>query len=380
MNNKISWVELRRAIAVSMGASEKEVAPFLNALTEQIIEALKTEHQVRIGGLGTFRLQAIAPRKSVNVVTGEAFTIEGYNKIVFAPEAAIKELFLNVTAPSPAQQEDATPLRKLNEQAEEIVGLLSELGQEPHAEEETAEESETEETAETPIVEPVVEPEPVIEPVEEPVVEPVVEPIVTPTPEPIVIPPVAPTEPTKPTTTIDPITFLTPSTTTTTNEVETEEEEEKKHHTGLWITIILLLLLIGAGVYFYVKGDLQQWGKQLWTRFQKTEDVTSVVSNDSIAPCDTIAIEPAQEVRDYSQLITTEKIREGSRLTWLAYRYYGAKDLWVFIYEANKDVIGNPHNIEKGTPIRIPQLPAELKNLNNPQTRQLVDSLIQAYK
>ena len=73
MNNKISWVELRRAIAVSMGASEKEVAPFLNALTEQIIEALKTEHQVRIGGLGNFRLQAIAPRKSVNVVTGEAW-------------------------------------------------------------------------------------------------------------------------------------------------------------------------------------------------------------------------------------------------------------------------------------------------------------------
>ncbi|MCQ2347024.1 MAG: HU family DNA-binding protein [Paludibacteraceae bacterium] len=380
MNNKISWVELRRAIAVSMGASEKEVAPFLNALTEQIIEALKTEHQVRIGGLGTFRLQAIAPRKSVNVVTGEAFTIEGYNKIVFAPEAAIKELFLNVTAPSPAQQEDATPLRKLNEQAEEIVGLLSELGQEPHAEEETTEEPKAEETAETPIVEPVVEPveKPVVEP--EPLIEPVVEPIVTPTPEPIVIPPVAPTEPTKPTTTIDPITFLTPSTTTTTNEVETEEEEEKKHHTGLWIIIILLLLLIGAGVYFYMKGDLQQWGKQLWTRFQKTEDVTSVVSNDSIAPCDTIAIEPAQEVRDYSQLITTEKIREGSRLTWLAYRYYGAKDLWVFIYEANKDVIRNPHNIEKGTPIRIPKLPSELKDLNNPQTRQLVDSLIQAYK
>ena len=56
------------------------------------MDALKQDKQVKINGLGTFRLQAIAARKSVNVTTGEEITIPGYNKVAFAPEAGLKEL------------------------------------------------------------------------------------------------------------------------------------------------------------------------------------------------------------------------------------------------------------------------------------------------
>ena len=90
--NKLSWTELRRALAIRAGVSEKEANLFLTALNSQLIEALKTDKQVKINGLGIFRLQGVAPRKSVNVTTGEEIIIEGYNKIVFVPEAGVKEL------------------------------------------------------------------------------------------------------------------------------------------------------------------------------------------------------------------------------------------------------------------------------------------------
>ena len=87
MADKLSWSELRRALANRAGVSEKEANSFLNALSGQLVEALKSDKQVKINGLGMFKLQAVAPRKSVDVTTGEEITIEGYNKIVFAPEA-----------------------------------------------------------------------------------------------------------------------------------------------------------------------------------------------------------------------------------------------------------------------------------------------------
>ena len=42
-NNKLSWTELRRALAARAGVSEKEANLFLNALNAQLIEALKQD-------------------------------------------------------------------------------------------------------------------------------------------------------------------------------------------------------------------------------------------------------------------------------------------------------------------------------------------------
>ena len=91
-DNKLSWSELRRTLMTRAGVSEKEANAFLNAFQSQLVEALKQDKQVKVNGLGTFKLQGVAPRKSVNVTTGEEITIEGYNKIAFVPEAGVKEL------------------------------------------------------------------------------------------------------------------------------------------------------------------------------------------------------------------------------------------------------------------------------------------------
>lgn len=91
-DNKLSWTELRRALAARAGVSDKEANAFLNAFNDQLVAALKSDKQVKVNGLGTFKLQAVAPRKSVNVKTGEQITIEGYNKVAFVPEAGVREL------------------------------------------------------------------------------------------------------------------------------------------------------------------------------------------------------------------------------------------------------------------------------------------------
>ena len=90
-NDKITWVELRKLVAQNTGLSEQEVNLFLESLLEAIITGLKEDKQVKIKGIGTFGLKAVAPRKSVNIATGEAFTIEGYNKLTFNAEATLKE-------------------------------------------------------------------------------------------------------------------------------------------------------------------------------------------------------------------------------------------------------------------------------------------------
>ena len=157
-DTKLSWTELRRALAARAGVKEAEANAFLNALNAQIIEALKTDKQVKINGLGTFKLQSVAPRKSVNIKTGEEITIEGYNKIAFAPEAGVKELIESQKA---GAENAVDPLKKLGAQAEEIVDILGELGQSP--------DEPKEKEAEVPVVEaPKAEAPKAEEPKEEP--------------------------------------------------------------------------------------------------------------------------------------------------------------------------------------------------------------------
>ena len=132
-NDKLTWVELRKVVAETAHISEQEAGQFLNALLEAMMEGLKADKQVKIKGIGTFALKAVAPRKSVNIATGESITIEGYNKLTFNAESVLKE---NVEKRLEQPKTEAVvaelvndPIKKLGEQADEIVDILAELGQ-----------------------------------------------------------------------------------------------------------------------------------------------------------------------------------------------------------------------------------------------------------
>lgn len=72
--------------------------------------------------------------------------------------------------------------------------------------------------------------------------------------------------------------------------------------------------------------------------------------------------------REYTEFIDTIVLNEGSRLTWISLKQYGHRDYWVYIYEANSDIIKNPNSIKIGTKLRIPQLAPELIDVTNSET------------
>ena len=342
-NDKLTWTELRKAVAEYANTSEQEAGQFLNALLEGIVEGLKTDKQVKIKGLGSFTLKAVAPRKSVNIATGEAFTIEGYNKLTFSAEAMLKESVekrLEQPKTEAVMAEiNNDPIKKLGEQATEIVDILAELGQAVNTPETKEKVEESEEIIQEEIV------------IEEPT-----------------------TEETKEEEVSEPEQEQEP-------EQESKQEQEScnttltnKRYNGVCWTIvaILLAILIGAGIYF--RETLIQWW-QCMQDCQPTEELVEEVTEIQ----EVIEIPLAEKSREYVNFIGIECVGENSRLAWIAYKYYAQKDLWVFIYEANRDIIKHPAHVRPGQYIRIPELSEEYRNLYNPELKQLVDSLAVEY-
>lgn len=330
-NEKLTWLELRKAVAEYANTSEQEAEQFLDALLDGIVEGLKTDKQVKIKGLGNFSLKAVAPRKSVNIATGEAYTIEGYNKLVFNAEAMLKEsVEKRIEQPKTevvVAELNNDPIKKLGEQANEIVDLLADLGQAPN----TVEITEVQEVSTIPETKEVQTIPEVQEIPEEP------------------------TAPPQPTVLVPPVTT-------------------RKCNGLCWAIIaVLLALLIGAGVYF--RDTLIQW----WQCMQDCQTVEIVEEVEQVQEVQELSISLADKPREYVNFIGIERVGQDSRLAWIAYKYYAQKDLWVFIYEANRDVISDPTLVRPGQYIRIPELSEEYRNLYNPELKQLVDSLATKY-
>ena len=96
MNEKITLPTLVSLLADKTGKQKKQCEDFLREFFNTLVDAMETGENVRIKSLGTFKVVAVEPRKSVNVNTGEQMEIPGHNKIVFVPA---KELAEEVNAP-----------------------------------------------------------------------------------------------------------------------------------------------------------------------------------------------------------------------------------------------------------------------------------------
>ncbi len=70
---------------------------------------------------------------------------------------------------------------------------------------------------------------------------------------------------------------------------------------------------------------------------------------------------------------------DGSRLTMVAYRAYGHKDFWVYVYDANRDVLRRPSGIAKGMSLKIADLPAELVDPNSEEALAKARELAKKY-
>lgn len=156
---KISIQELATALAEYSSLNKKESSAFVSAMFDIIQEALERDRNVKIKGLGTFKIIDVEDRESVNVNTGERVLIEGHGKITFTPDPLMKEL-----VNKPFSQFETVVLNdgvEFNETPEEVVEEIAILP-------DIKAKSEPEPVAEP---EPIAVPEPAAEPESESVVE-----------------------------------------------------------------------------------------------------------------------------------------------------------------------------------------------------------------
>ena len=90
--SKVSITELASKLMEKHGLKRTEAELFIRQFVGVINDGLKNDKSVKVKGLGTFKVQAVSARKSVDVNTGEAIVIEGRDKISFTAEAVMRDL------------------------------------------------------------------------------------------------------------------------------------------------------------------------------------------------------------------------------------------------------------------------------------------------
>ena len=341
MAEHLTLVSLRKALSARSNVSEKVADDFLASLTSTIQEGLQKDGSVTVNGLGTFKLQDMPARESVNVTTGERITIAGHKKVVFVADnrTAAEDKSLPArkrkTAVAP---EPVDPIQKLGEQAEEIKGILSELNAMTSADRPQA----------------LTEERPQAEPAER-------------------------------------AQALT----------EDRNKEEKPFNpwlTGLITIGVFAMLLVIA--YFILRHRIVNWADSMRSNIEQrvsttpeepaATDVQAVIPAEEpqpAAPAETTEAAPApanpwmdDSLRKFTEFLPEETVGQDSRLAWVAKKRYGEKAYWVFIYEVNRDRLSSPDHGLPGMKLRVPKLPKELRDPNDPDTKALLDRLSEKYK
>ena len=426
-----------------LGISKTDEVAFVEAFQSTFEEALLRDKMLKISGLGTFKLIPVESRKSVNVNTGEEIEIAGHYKLTFTPDLALKdkvneplahletmeldannddssEVVVEQLHVSPIKEAESIelpqsqddPLQKLTEQALELKDILADIqGFGVATQDLVEEETIVEEKAEEIIVAPEVineEQEPdtkevVVAPQEAPKHEepkqeapqtPVVEtPIVEPSPKP------------------QESTSVVAKDIVNAINQEDNKSANKRSSAWIWVAVILFLGVIGLLVYqnldFFsqpiiedvdalVVADVEPQPEQIITQ-PEDSILASTIETDTVAvlepqtPTDTIVVDKTSPLyseqfsdifnykREYTEFIDTVTLNEGSRLTWISLKQYGHKDYWVYIYEANRDIVKNPNAIAIGTRLRIPRLAPELIDTTNPETIEYARYLHDVY-
>jgi len=424
---KISSQEIIDLVASKASVSKRAAEEFLKVMIVSVEEGLLAGEVVKIKNFGTFKLQWNEPRKSVNVQTGDEILITGYYKVVFVPDAVLKEqvnepfahlepveLDIQTKKNELIIEEEAVsdPLRLFNEQASEIKNLISEIqalsSKSTNADPEKKIDKEIIAEKEQTIVTDVTDQE-IEETSTDDELQVIIDHEVELNEENQDYPPV----------TIDnekdnyqvqleiPEEDLNSDLPTTPYLDNIKSSNKRK--VWVWSLLILLLLSIsGTGAYLYYSSQSDFSDKNSATKISEKISITEILNTISgwftpaakpvtksktiVIPKDTTAfdsisqIQPVDSIqilfdnpRVYTDFIASERIKEGSRLTIMSKRYYGNKDFWVYIYEANKDKIMNPDNIAIGTLIRIPKLDPRLIDVSNPRCIEKAKELHDIY-
>ncbi len=381
-NEKLTLANIAAYLAQQKGITKKVAISFLQQLTETLGEELLRDGEVKVKGLGLFKIEWHESRMSVNVQTGKKYEIAGHNKITFTPDKSMREVVNKpfehlepivmdnepISANDTWMDDEELRLKRFSEQAQEILGIIADLQQiQPE------DKNQTSQTIETPTV--------------------------------------SPTDPVahiQQNVSIDKQEIEQASTSTTTNIADSAKTIVQKKSVEKdsipacsdekimmermakqvpisnkrWVALSILfavVVVISIPIYYYFfvmnHGDDATQTTTVLASTSSTHIKTiaaipvihSKPTATKVSTQPTLTSNPLTQSRTYKETIATETFKEGSRLTLMALKYYGNKLFWVYIYEANKDKIANPDCISAGTHIKIPKLNPKLIDVHNPQ-------------
>ena len=367
MNEKITFSEITQLLAKSTSTSKRMCELFLRELIATVSQALIDGEDVKIKGIGTFKVVQIKPRKGVNVNTGTTMEVGGHGKVSFTPDKALAEFINQPFAHfETVVLEDAMTDEKLAAIDKDYPSVLdgeqeSESDSEPaHAPEPepvsgSPAEPEPIDEETPPVVEPappVVEPAPAIEPA---LGRPVSRPMLVGIPIDGPTQPVPEPDPEEQTAADDyfyrpePRNAYTP----TPEQVEAASPRKRDYR---WLILVAGILI----------GFLLSW--LLMRGCSKSEAEPQEVA----VPADTVV--QAEE----EPVVVTETITNMNVLTTMAEKHYGSQWFWVYIYEENKDKISDPNNVPLGTVVVIP--PAEKYDIDVKNPQSLKKAKMQSWK
>jgi nucleoid DNA-binding protein len=299
--NASSARETLERIVKKSGITKKLAAEILHAIPGIIEEGLKKDGEVRVKGLGTFRLRWTRGRLGRNPKTGERVEIPAHNRVVFIPEQAFKEYInrdfrlLGYKIIPPAEQGPAFS---------EIIAI-----QQPEAKPEPEH------------FKPSVEQEP--EPVQQ--VQPLYQPEA---------------------------------------ELETEPLAPIRKRRIHWIVPVAIgVIIILSGLFYLRNFHTSQRSAVSSQKIEvDSRQLTVDSSQQAIEPNQQSEIRnPKSELK--TQPLTLKTIPSGTRLFKLAREIYGNPYLWVLIYKENLDKIPDPDMLISGRELVIPVLEGSPKRL-----------------
>ena len=147
--------EIAKILVEKNGLSQRDANKFSTEMFSIIQQHLEQDDQVKVKGLGTFKIIQVEARESVSVRTGERVMIDGHEKVSFTPDAVMKELvnrpfsqFETVVLNDGVKFEDMPDDAPEEETVKEEPAI-----EEPAIEEPAIEESAKEEPAVAPVLE-----------------------------------------------------------------------------------------------------------------------------------------------------------------------------------------------------------------------------------
>ena len=358
MENKIFLTDLAEGLAHRKSVSKKDAESFVRMVFDTIQEQLLAGESVKIKGLGTFKVITVGSRESVNVSTGERFTIDSHGKISFTPDKTLSDRvnrpFVDFETVVLNDETKTTDMERIDEPVEDV------------------------EEATDVADEPVAVPEEVAEPVsEEPaavVEEPafVEEPVVVEEAQPVEVE--QPVEEPQPVEESQPVEEPQPSESKE-NEAQKQLNEPKKSKWWLYLLLLVILLVLAWAIF----------GRNL-TRAQYQDAVPATPATEQVeevatekTPADEAAAEkraaveepasvknPEELAAEYPQIEngeywivgvkTVHVMQAGEDLSILAEKYYQDKRLISYIYRLNHYTNWKADHMIVGDKVKIPEL------------------------